>query len=61
MSAIAFFTRALVFCQAWLPSLFSTGAGPVSVERYFWIRSSRVSGTYSLASSANSRIIISSG
>ena len=32
MSAIAFFTRALVFCQAWVPSLLSCGAGPVSVR-----------------------------
>ena len=24
---------------------FSTGAGPASVERYFWMRSRRVSGT----------------
>ncbi len=27
MSAMAFFTRALVFCQAWVPSLLSSGGG----------------------------------
>src|SRR5258705_13957008 len=41
MSAIAFFTRALVFCQPWVPSLFNSGGGPVSEERYFWMRSRR--------------------
>ena len=45
MSAIAFFTRALVFCQPCVPSLFSSGGGPVSEERYFWIKSRRVRGT----------------
>ena len=35
MSCMAFFTRALVFSHAWVPSLFSCGAGPVSVDRYF--------------------------
>ena len=45
MSAMAFFTRALVFCHCCEPSLLSAGAGPASVERYFWMRSRRVSGT----------------
>ena len=27
MSAMAFLTRALVFCQAWVPSLLSCGSG----------------------------------
>ena len=45
MSFMAFFTRALVLAQAGRAQMAQRRACAPSAERYFWIRSSRVSGT----------------